>query len=216
MQCKDIIALLEFNYMNPIKYAIQYGSSDTESDIDLFVVYENTIYNPNIFIGLLDIIAIDEHEFRNSFLLHDIIVSEPLITGNLLKGDYDNWIKLKNDFLNRPPNSDSIFYLINKSFVAFSYAMSCMDNFTKSKSKMDYTLFWRNMSFSIAYFEFARKYKRKIFPFTFQELKSCSMFFHDTILNLKKIREREIEEFDISLMKDYIKKFRTYVFKIFK
>jgi len=75
----------KYKYYNDAEIILLYGSKKPYSDIDLFIV--TRAKTTNYFNGWLDIYQVNKEEFITLLELLDISITDPLLTGVLVKGD---------------------------------------------------------------------------------------------------------------------------------
>lgn len=102
----DVVKKLYNSEFNNVDFIILYGSQKPESDIDLFVVSNNS--STNYFNGWLDIYELNREEFNRLSNSLDISITDPLFTGKLIYGDKNYFEQLKKRIKNQPITEESI------------------------------------------------------------------------------------------------------------
>ncbi len=184
-----VINLLQGTRENRLLYLVHYGSKDIQGDIDLLGVYK---YEPNYYeyaIGRLDLFAVSFNELNNLLKNHDPTATEPLLTGELIQGDFHCWNEIKKDFLKSIPDSESIYFLYARAFESARAASTFIERYGQTKSPVDHNTFWKNVSFAISYLLFANLYAKGQFPLTFEQVrKGCSKL--DNAVNNLRVAKR--------------------------
>lgn len=208
--------LLDPNNLNPIIYSTVYGSLSDDGDEDVLAIYENQPLNVNVSVGKLDFVILGLKEFQSLLDSHDIVVTEPLLTGSLVSGDIKRWEKIKKSFLKRKPDSSSVFYLLSRSLEVFHYAKGFLDRFQQTNNTVEYQAYWNNISFSLGYLEFASLYKQGVFPLTLNDVMAKSSFFREIIAQKRAAKRLDSIESDLELMKKALRQFQEEYVNYFK
>lgn len=152
-----------------LRFLVAYGSRSDGADVDLFAVYNSAPRHAHLALGRLDIIAVDDRELSALLQHHDLRASEPLLTGELVAGDAGQWSQRRDAFLASPPKSESVVYLLQKSFEVTPYAQEYFRRFTASGSPLDFAASWQDLAFAAGYLVFAREYAAGRYPLTCEQ-----------------------------------------------
>lgn len=141
-----------------LKLLIQYGSYRSASDRDYFAVYDEDPPTQNMMLGKIDMWAIGQERFFRYIEKLDPFVTEPILTGQVLFDQDQSIAKAKERLDSVTPSNDTFTYLLSRSFEAFLQARLHLINIQEESpfSRRDY---WSTLSFSIAYWAFANRYK---------------------------------------------------------
>jgi len=173
-----------------LKYLIQYGS--LVRDIDLLAVYsdEYAIKQKLICNGVVDINLMNESSFIERLNLYDIEITEPVVTGNLIHGDEDNYEKIKS-IKKRKPSKKAIEHAEKRSLETFNSALffynrnkyKCNNLILEKPNRKDILLdnnldfctkdllyVLNNLSFSLSYKLSAKHYSEKKTYVIFKEI----------------------------------------------
>ncbi len=102
----DAIKRLYTSAFDNIDFIVLYGSQKPQSDIDLFIVSNNS--SINYFNGWLDIYELNRQEFNQQSTNLDISVTDPILTGKLIYGDKNYFERLKQKIKNQPITKEAI------------------------------------------------------------------------------------------------------------
>ena len=169
---------------NPLMYLVKYGSCRTESDIDLLAIYAQPLGHVDYNIGRLDIFALEKGQFQRLLGVHDPIVTEPLLTGNLLLGDHDRWNGERQCFLDTKPAGATLFHLAMRMMQVMNSAESFLDRFQATNEHVDAFYFLKNLSFALGYLAFVKEYSKGRFPIVLKDVL-------DAVPVLREINERK-------------------------
>lgn len=181
--------LLENKRINPLHFLTLYGSKNFDHDFDLLAVYKFEDTHIDFAIGKLDIIALGIERFQALVQNHDIIVSEPILCGDLIYGVESEWMSVKDSYLKNKPQSESIFHLTRQSFNLIEVSKHFLSVFEANNTDISAIYFWKNLSFSIAYHEFARLYKLNRYPLMLSEVTAESAALKNALNVLKGTRD---------------------------
>lgn len=198
---------------NRLLYLISYGSKEEGRDIDIFAVYEYPVENYRYTLGMLDIFAVGKEIFDFFLRMHDIIVTEPLHTGKVILGDISEWNDIKRIYLNTPPDLEAIYYLKSKSFQVAEQADVFLKRYESGVAYQDFVSFWVNLSFAIAYMQFAFVYKRGAFPVTLEEVKKECPFLLKVLKILRNIKHLK-ENTDCVQIDEIFKQYKEWAINI--
>jgi hypothetical protein len=99
-------------YGDSLHFAVLYGSQKPKSDIDLFIVSNNT--SRNYYTGWLDIYELHKDDFLHQLTHLDMSVLDPLFSGTLIMGDTDLFTQSKQFFHSKAIDSSVIDYYISE------------------------------------------------------------------------------------------------------
>lgn len=178
---------------NPLLYLVHYGSKEPDKDIYLFAVYR---YEPNYYeyqIGKLDLFAVSIEQLHSMLKNHDILASEPLLTGTILAGDLHSWGKIKQGFLKSKPDLDSIYFLYSRALEMINTAFRFIQRYKDTASPTDANRFWKNISFAVGYMSFGIQYREKIFPLTCKQVLATCPDFDNTMKQFRTVKDSAVK-----------------------
>lgn len=150
-------------------FLILYGNSNCGNDIDLFGVVETIPkeYSYPIRHPVFDLFLIDTSEFMNLIFLLDPVVSDPLLTGEVLIGNFSTFSNVKGILKKVTVNMAILNHLKNESFRNLSYAKK----FFTSNRIQGFLYSLVDISYALSYWAFADYYdKRHLSPITLSQL----------------------------------------------
>ncbi len=111
--------------MDKIKLIILYGSKEKRGDIDLLAVYDDNCNNleKHHFLGEVDITRITEKELIHRLGLFDIEVTEPILNGEIIKGNEEQFFSLRNIIEKSEINDKTLFYNMIKSAEMYNHGL---------------------------------------------------------------------------------------------
>lgn len=137
---------------------VRYGSDRSGGDIDYLAVYDRPQLSSCIILGGLDLWATHTKELDNLASLLDPVVTEPLLTGQVVAGD-SAIVERAAQIVNRSaPDTLTSSHLLRRSFRAYlrSIELSELSGDSASIYSRDY---WSSLSFAISYWSFASEYQ---------------------------------------------------------
>lgn len=165
---------------NPLLFLTIYGSRKQGSDIDLLAVYAGVLPHFDYSIGRLDLLALGIRQFERLLKNHDLIVTEPLLTGDLLFGDPVEWEERKQSFLETRPNDASLYHLAMRMMQVMNSAESFLERFQATSQKTDAFFFLKNLSFALGYLGFLQEYARGRFPIVLKDVLDAIPLLRET------------------------------------
>lgn len=198
---------------NPMEFLVHYGSRKQGSDVDLLVVYDQPPLQNKLYMGKLDILALGITEFMGMLKHHDVFVTEPILTGELKRGNQNSWDVTVEKYMEMRPQEDSIYYLIARAFNVASQAKVFLSNLTVSPGGHEAMYFWTNLSFAVAYFQFAMMYAEGKFPVTLKEATKECKLLADTVKSAKN--SKGFREDDIETLKEQYESYIKWVTRRF-
>ena len=137
---------------------ILYGSRKDDSDNDYLAIFDGLISSKNISIGKLDFWAISTETFFSHLRLMDPFVTEPVLTGEVIYNNPE--LKMKADLIleSVSPTTNTIRYLISRSFQAYIDAYKIVTETIEGDYKLN-RRYWSTLSYSIGYWCFAYQYQ---------------------------------------------------------
>ena len=171
-----------------IKYLILYGSKKIYSDIDLLAVFgrNDCVY----FNGIIDMLKLGTGSFKNLCKKLDLNVSNILLTGDVVIGDVENYLKI----LYKGVTEEAIRHAKTKSFSFFNNALYFynlgvyelnkisiqsgnfhLTDLSNGENKNDleninFSHSLNNLSFSLSYGICYKLYLKGIAPLTFKDV----------------------------------------------
>ncbi len=146
-----------------LQLVLLYGSQKPESDIDLFIVDQESY---NFFNGWLDVYAVKEDEIEMVIKNLDVGVTDALFTGELIHGSKDYLTNLKNRALSVPITEKAVYYNLSKSKEQKEYHEKLDDERQKKIA----------LSYSLSYRRNALELKKGNKPLTLKKLKELYDF----------------------------------------
>ncbi|MFH0852946.1 MAG: hypothetical protein V1853_00890 [bacterium] len=206
-----------------IRYLWYYGSKNQKQDIDLIAVCEgdqiDPYYGPD---GLIDIAEIGINDFHLFMRMFDPVVTEPILTGDLIWGNADEAEGYKKWLTVNRLSDEAVGFLCRRARISYSCAceyytyateVTVQGKFPDPKRNHDYSLAMTlaNMSFALSYRLFARYYKKNpVGAITFRKLaQECPDLQLKEVLGfLKRVRrnQQQIVQNDVWLV---LEKHRT-------
>ena len=150
--------LLGEHYLRQTVHVVLYGSRKPERDIDIVVVQSEKARGPTLTVGRLDLFVIERKQFTALLSLLDPVITEPLLTGELLFGNSASWELLQKKTRGVAPNRAAEEHATRRSFEEYLIADQLWQQYQTDAAPE--TLRWclQNLSFSISYASFARHY----------------------------------------------------------
>lgn len=182
--------------MKQIYFLIRYGSK--KNDIDFLVVLNsNTVpleYRPGT---PVDIFPISLKDFYKLAYLFDPLVTEPILTGELLLGNEEELENLKKELFEISPSQEIIDHLKRQSRLWYTYCTCFLKDYKNTSPVCDSNLLLYsliNLTFAISYDYFAQYYSKiqKKGPITLRKLKNKypSSSLSTTLSYLKEIKNK--------------------------
>ena len=157
-----------------IKFLIWYGNR-IGNDIDLMAVLKKEtrvrLYEPS----KLDILTIGKDEFQKRLELFDPVITEPLITGFLVKGNETEFGELRSDTilsLSKSLSAEAVQFLKQKARARLKNARNRLRTYEQREDKDNLLSSLVHLSFACSYHDFAEYYGNgpKFQPITFEHL----------------------------------------------
>jgi len=152
----QIIALLE-TVLPSDGFAVLYGSCKPDADIDVLLVQQSPPVAPSLLLGRLDIVVLDIREANNLAENLDPLITEPLLTGNIIHGKSDLFRDLKNLVEESAPSSTGIKHLTRRCFEELCATERILLEWDTQQNEVCRWAF-QNLSYSISYGSLARYY----------------------------------------------------------
>lgn len=137
-----------------------YGNKDG-NDVNLFVVTNDDTYCKQKKEGLLSIRIVGGSYFHRLISVFDPVITEPILTGEVVYGDDVNGEKKY--LASLVSNKNTLKHLLDNSEIRFMGAEECLRDGELKEAMV-------NMVFCLSYLEFARYYKTKKEVISFKEL----------------------------------------------
>jgi hypothetical protein len=200
---------------NTCVYVVHYGSMKLESDLDLLIVYLNEPESNTLCIGKFDVFALSIGKFEHLISKHDIIVSEPLIHGKLLKGNLEHWNNHKKEFENRNPNIDSLFHNISNAIKTYEATELYFNLFNNDGIKLYEKGFWHNLTFAYSYLFTTILQIKGYHPITTKTISEQYEKYRNIKAYLKSNQPKEKEE-TVKEMKRKLEEYKTVFMEFIK
>ena len=157
---------------NNLKLAVLYGSKKPYSDIDFLLVFDDNAETKKYAPNDPDILEIKEKEFIEKTRMLDPQYTEPLLTGELVYGDKNNFRELKRAIKRIKPDEKIVSYLQGMSDECNKNALQFEKMSEEKTQKARYNKHCSLLcqSFSQSYMAFADIYKKIKKPLTLKEV----------------------------------------------
>jgi len=148
---------------------IHFGSKNPERDIDLCAVLEDNVkldeYEDS---RTIDLVQYSNSDFLRRMKLFDLVVTHPLLTGELISGDENLFERLKIKLNKQKPTNEAINYLKEKSRWCLDYAIECFNENDKYINALDLTL--NNLCHALSYNEVSIIYSQRASVISLDEM----------------------------------------------
>ncbi|MFC1606840.1 hypothetical protein ACFL47_02625 [Candidatus Latescibacterota bacterium] len=143
-------------------FVVKYGSD--RNDIDLLAVYKDTPLRNEIITGRIDLLNYDINCMNYLIRNFDPVITEPLLTGQLIMGNEDDYKYYLHKCDNQLIKTEMISYLYHRAISAYDSAYEFLNSFndTQQISPSAQFGFWNNLLWAISYREYARYYSKSI------------------------------------------------------
>lgn len=137
---------------------VWYGSRRPGADIDIMVVQESEAASIGTLCGNLDLFVLGRARFEALVKLRDPMVTEPILTGELVFGDRRVWAGLRGDLEHSAPSADCVSHCCRRALEEalsahnFCCTAEASGTLTHARWALD------NLSYAISYLSFARHY----------------------------------------------------------
>lgn len=169
-------------------YAVLYGS-EKGRDIDVLLVQEDRIPTQNLLAGQTDFFIISKSNFDMLLGLLDPVVVDPVLSGEIILGDSNEWYKLRKQIKDTSPETACSEHAVLRSL---EESLSTNRIWCQYQNESDPVLLewaFQNLSFAISYLSFARRYSQP-------ESKTCTL---STLINHGQILLPDFWEYRASI-----------------
>lgn len=190
MERSDFVKYLtKFLKEKELIFLVEYGNKKGV-DIDLFAVYKEAECS-NFAVGKIDITRLNLNTYRELILLHDPVVTEPILGGTLLTGNQVLFKSEKKKIRKPSYNPSAVVHLLQKSFDTFSYAKIFLLYYEEKPTIYNLIGTLSNLSYSCSYYYFARHYTQEKNVLTFKKLLSCTPVLKNIVATLKDVKHNK-------------------------
>jgi hypothetical protein len=152
--------LLGRDFCSHLCAAVLYGASGANHDVDMLMIQETPVPVPLIKIGRLDVTVLHKANFDTLVVRRDPIVTEPILSGQVVIGDTEFLNCSKNVLMNSGPEK-CCDYLIRKSLEQTAAVDTQWRQFEHASEALSLDWLLQNLSYAISYMSFAKYYKGK-------------------------------------------------------
>ncbi|MFA5175866.1 MAG: hypothetical protein WC413_01215 [Candidatus Nanoarchaeia archaeon] len=150
-------------------FLIHFGSKNKEGDIDLCAILEDGVnLEEYLHSRTIDLSQFNYKDAINKIKLFEIPLIQPILTGELIFGDENNFQKLKTEIKTAKPSTKAIKYLQGRSQWCFDYAIKFAELFDSYPHAPEIVL--NNLAYALSFFESAKRYKNGSKVLTLNEL----------------------------------------------
>lgn len=190
---------------NNIIFLIHFGSKNPEGDIDLCAVLDDTAkldeYEDS---RTIDLVQYNYSDFLRRMKLFDLVITHPILTGELIFGDKNVFERLKITLNKQKPTDEAITYLKERSRWCLDYAIECFNESDKYVNALDLTL--NNLSHALSYNEASMIYSQRKFVILLDELENTLSREIRAYMKSSKIRTEKLNK-----TKEFIDKARKEI-----
>lgn len=145
--------------MDEIVLAIIYGSHDRGGDIDVAIIQREAPAGAGIQLGDLDLYLLGEEQFSHQLAKLDPMVTEPILTGNLLLGDPHVWNEIRESTRDAKASEAAAVHCARRSAEELVNADRMATAWEAEPKGTHAHWLLETLSYSISYLSFARWYQ---------------------------------------------------------
>lgn len=166
----SITKLLGSDIFEENTFLLKYGKNELKSDIDLCLLIPDAQSVNNFTFGKLDLLVINMSLCLDLIVKLDPIVTEPLLTGNLIMGNENDFLSIKQKLIDTKPNDEAVRHLVLRTFETLLSAETFFNYYLNDNNLENLKKSFNNLAFSISYASFAKHYNSKERISTLDEL----------------------------------------------
>lgn len=190
---KFLIKVLEKKLdIGDIVFLILYGSRKMYGDLDFLVVYKDNVVFPykSFNTGDLDVMLIRKKDLIKKLYALDIEFTDPILTGEFIAGDQQEFKKLKNKLRNYKPLKGILDYLKKKSLESYKIALDYFNIGFQELGFIDRILV--ALSYALSYKLSSELYDKLSSVITFKELLEKNSFLEEVVEQIHLIRSGKV------------------------
>ncbi len=157
---------------NNLEFVILFGSKKRYSDIDLCVIVKDESkinqYSSSNIENIVDMPIYHKSDFLKKIEMFDLVATEPIITGNILFGNKNEFQRMKQYLKENKPTKESLDYMSKKIKECYENA----SNFLKNREKRSILNGLVSLTYALSYEETLFRYKNGSRVALFSEIKN--------------------------------------------
>ncbi len=155
---RDLKAFSDVMSLGSAAHAVVYGSRRQDRDIDLLIVDPRTSSHCYIELGRFDILLLSPSRLEALATRLDPVVTEPLLTGELVSGDHQAWDDYVMALRSRRPDRSCASHAMIRSLEETIHTQRIAETPPDARVSTDVSSIWQGLSWAISYMSFARLY----------------------------------------------------------
>jgi len=189
-------------------FLIHFGSKNPKGDVDICAVLEDNIkldeYKDS---RTIDLVQYNYFDLIKRINLFDIVITQPLLTGELVYGKKNEFERLKAELRKQKPTEEAIKYLEERSRECFNYAIECFNQNDTYSNAVELTL--NNLAYALSYNKFANKYNLGAYVLTLDQIQIENNLLNEIREYMKLIESRKEK---MNKTKEFIEMVRKEIF----